>query len=443
MAREATLRSNRKVWRASRGGWTVVAAVALALGMTWSASAYASAHSPVSVSVSATSHNRSGSVSSVRADLRGGTAIPAVMPLTYHGGPVQHSSSVYAIFWTPPSYVFPAGYTDLVSRYFTDVAHDSFKTSNVYAVTTQYYDVTAGVKQFVSYSVGSHKAIIDTDPLPPDGCSNYVLADGSTSKNCIIDTQLDNEINAVIAAHHLPKGLATDYFMFTPPGLASCHDANGVTDGCFDPVPLTGYCSFHRWTSTTPSAVLYSFMAYPAVAGGCDSGQAPNGNATADGVLSEVSAEQIAMITDPVGNGWRDSAGNESQNKCFGFGTPIGVTGTGKYNELINGHPYYLSEEWTNRLDACVQRNTFLQPTALFTYLPVGPKRGTRVKFTVTVHDSDDTKFTYRWTFPHAVSSNLANPTFTFSTAGANTVTLIVYDAHGDQTEVAKAITVT
>jgi hypothetical protein len=71
-------------------------------------------------------------------------APPDTALMTYQGGPVQHSSTVYAVFWQPPSYVFPSGYVNLVSRYFTDVAHDSFKTSNVYAVGTQYYDRTGG-----------------------------------------------------------------------------------------------------------------------------------------------------------------------------------------------------------------------------------------------------------------------------------------------------------
>jgi hypothetical protein len=99
-----------------------------------------------------------------------------VAPLTYHGGPVQHSSKVYAIFWVPSSYAFPAGYESLVSRYFTDVAHDSSRTSNTYATDTQYYDITHRVKQFVSYSVQYGASIIDTHPLPPDGCANYMRA---------------------------------------------------------------------------------------------------------------------------------------------------------------------------------------------------------------------------------------------------------------------------
>src|SRR5690242_16269544 len=39
-------------------------------------------------------------------------------PVTYHGGPVQHSSAVYPIFWAPSGYSFPANYQGTISQYF-------------------------------------------------------------------------------------------------------------------------------------------------------------------------------------------------------------------------------------------------------------------------------------------------------------------------------------
>ena len=58
-------------------------------------------------------------------------------------------------------------YQSTVTQYFTDVAHDSFKASNVYASDTQYYDVTNSVKRFVSYAVQYRTAIVDTSPRQP------------------------------------------------------------------------------------------------------------------------------------------------------------------------------------------------------------------------------------------------------------------------------------
>ena len=103
--------------------------------------------------------------------------------VTYHGGPVLHSSGVFAIFWVPPSYPLPNGYQSTVTQYFTDVAHDSFLTANEFGVDTQYYDVTKGVKKFISYSVVNRGSNLDTQPFPASGCPNYVLDSKAGTKS--------------------------------------------------------------------------------------------------------------------------------------------------------------------------------------------------------------------------------------------------------------------
>ena len=362
--------------------------------------------------------------------------------LTYHHGPVQHSSRVYPIFWIPPSYSLPSGYQSLVVRYFNDVAHDSFKTSNVYSSDTQYSDVSGGVKRFVSYSTSVRKAIVDNDALPADGCVNYPLGDGSTSTNCITDAQIQDEIRSVIADHGLPSGLGIEYFLFTPRGLASCVDETALASGgCYDPFSFDGFCAYHSWTNVSPSAVLYANMPFAAL-DRCSSGQSPNGNA-ADSVLNLTSHEHNETMTDPLGSGWFDDAGMENGDRCnFNFGTALGSTATGRFNQVINGHRYWLQQEWSNRKVACVQRNTFPQPTASFTFSPKRPRPGVGVKFSSAAHDVDDTVLTYRWTFPDGAVSTARNPTHAFSTPGAKRVALVVFDGHGDQVRVIHTVNV-
>jgi len=366
----------------------------------------------------------------------------ANVPLTYHGGPVQHGGRVYAIYWIPPSYSLPAGYQATVDRYFSDVAHDSFKPSNVYASDTQYFDVRAGQKRFISYSTSFRGEIVDTHALPADGCANYVLADGTTSKNCITDAQIAAEIKAVVKANHLPSGLGAEYFLFTPAGLASCFDATAlVNGGCYDPSAFDGYCAYHSSTTTSPSAVLYANQPYAELMG-CSSESSPNGN-PADSVINVASHEHNETITDPLGTGWLDNAGNENGDKCaFNFGRALGGTGSGRYNQVINGHRYWLQLEWSNRKNGCVARNTFPQPTASFTFSPAAPGVGTKVKFSASAHDRDGTALTYRWTFPDGTTSTLASPGHAFGTAGPKTVTLVVFDPHGDQVRVTHAVNV-
>jgi hypothetical protein len=62
--------------------------------------------------------------------------------LTYHGGPVVHSSAPYLIFWVPGVETIPASSQALMERYFTDAGADSGTTDDVYGVGRQYTDAT-------------------------------------------------------------------------------------------------------------------------------------------------------------------------------------------------------------------------------------------------------------------------------------------------------------
>src|SRR5690242_19010470 len=53
--------------------------------------------------------------------------------LDYHGGPVMHSSTTYAMYWAPGG-SFPSGYKTLMNRYLSDVGTDSGQSTNVYTV---------------------------------------------------------------------------------------------------------------------------------------------------------------------------------------------------------------------------------------------------------------------------------------------------------------------
>src|SRR5258708_9628175 len=107
---------------------------------------------------------------------------------------------------------------------------------------------------------------------------------------------------------------------------------------------------------------------------GCSSGQSPSGNSAADSAINGISHEHQETMADPIGTGWYDSGGNEIADKClFTFGTPLGSTSTGQYNEVVNTSQYWLQEIWSQRAAACVQRNTYPQPTPAFPSSPPAP----------------------------------------------------------------------
>jgi len=363
--------------------------------------------------------------------------------VTYHGGPVQHSSAVYAIFWAPPGYGFPSGYTALVTRYFTDVAHDSFMPSNPYSVPTQYYNGSGAAKKFESYSVSLKTVVVDTKPYPKNGCKNYTLGDSSTSSACLTHGQIEKKLKAVIAAKNFPTGLGTNYFVFTPQGVASCVKANTLTSGgCYNPLQYNGYCAYHSHLGSGAKAAVYAQLPYAALAG-CASGQSPNGNA-ADSVLNNIAHEHNESMSDPLGNAWYDSSGHEIADKChLAFGAPRGATSFGQYNQFINGNAYWLQEIWSNRAGGCVQRNTFPQPTTSFTYKPKTLVRGKKVAFRSSVKESGESHFTFKWTFPDGGSSSAKNPTHVFrGYVFAGAVTLVVCDPHGNQARAVRYVTV-
>ena len=361
--------------------------------------------------------------------------------VTYHGGPVQHSSAVYPVFWVPPGYSLPAGYTDLITTYFADVAEDSWKSSNVYGSIVQYYETNP--KRFASYVVANKPAGMDTRPFPQSGCPNYTLGDGTVSKVCLTRGQIQKEIVRIVASHNLPADLGTQIFLFTPQGVASCKTKTSLAKGgCYNPLQFNGYCAFHSRVGSGSDASLFAYMPYNALPG-CTSGQSPNGNA-ADAVLNNVAHEHMETMTDPLGNGWYDASGREIADKChLKFGKALGSTATGQYNQVINGHRYWLQTVWSNRAKACVQRNTYSYPKVSFTYSPSNPVHGKKVTFKSNVKQAGESKWTYRWSFPDGGTSTAANPTRVFNTfIFSGTVTLVVADSKGNQTRFARSITV-
>jgi hypothetical protein len=303
--------------------------------------------------------------------------------------------------------------------------------------------VTKGAKKFASYWVSNKPGGTDARAFPASGCPNYALGDGSVSKVCLTKAQIEKEVAFLVASHNLPKGLGTQVFLFTPQGVASCTNATALSSGgCYDPLQNNGYCAYHSHFGSGAHAVLYANLPYNAIQG-CTSGQSPNGNA-ADAVLNNVSHEHNETITDPLGTAWFESGGQEIADKChLEFGKPLGATSTGQFNQVINGHRYWLQQVWSNRAKACVQRNTYPQPVVTFSYSPAQPKRGQTVTFTSNVHQTGERRWIYRWTFPDGGTASVANPTHKFSSfVFAGQVILIVTDKHGDQTRWGKVITV-
>jgi hypothetical protein len=268
---------------------------------------------------------------------RAATAARGLGNLRYHGGPVEHTNKTYAIYWVPSGYTIQSGYDSLINQYFADVAADSGKTSNVYYTGTQYSDGSG----YVRYSSSFGGSYTDTSPLPASGCTD------SATPVCLTDAQEQAEIKKDIAAAGWTAGPNTEFFLFTAKGVGSCLTSSECA--------FTYYCAYHSWIGSGSSVILYANMPYADTnAADCDAGQHPNGN-DADATLNVTSHEHNETITDEQGNAWYDLEGYENGDKCAWIFGPLSGPSGAQYNQTINGHHYFLQEEYSNHDHGCVQ----------------------------------------------------------------------------------------
>ncbi|MDX6448499.1 MAG: hypothetical protein QOG29_1956 [Gaiellaceae bacterium] len=274
------------------------------------------------------------------------TAVSGLGKLSYHGGPIMPTNKVYAIYWIPAGYSVSPGYTSTINRYFGDVATDSGRTSNVYYSTTQYYQ-GSNPKTYIQYSSTFAGSVVDTAAFPASGCTDTV----TQTSVCLSDAQLQAEITRIKNAQGWVSNGTTEFFLFTPQNVGSCYDSANCA--------FSQYCAYHSSYGSGSTVTLYANQPYTmTVPSGCDSTQHPNGDA-ADPTINVVSHEHAETITDPLGNAWYDLAGYENGDKCaWNFGTATGSTAYGQYNQTINGHFYYVQQEYSNARSNCVLTGT-------------------------------------------------------------------------------------
>lgn len=260
--------------------------------------------------------------------------------LNYNGGPVMHTNTVYAIYWVPSGYKVSPNYETLINRFFTDVSADH-SSDNVYYSDTQYYDNANGNIQDSSSFTNSN-SVVDTNPLPSNGCSD------SYTQVCVSDAQIQQEIKKVITAQGWTASPSTEFFMFTADGVGSCYSSSSCA--------FSQYCAYHSHFGSGSNVTLYANMPYTdTVPAACDSGQYPNGDPAADSTINVTSHEHNETITDEQGNAWYDRRGYENGDKCaWNFGTALSGASGSEYNQVINGHDYYLQREWSNHSSGCV-----------------------------------------------------------------------------------------
>ena len=296
--------------------------------------------------------------------------------LDYNGGALMPSNTDTIVVWAPKgSAPFPAGYVDGVKTYFKNLQHDNGGTQNVESVARQYNDLTGAV---ANYAVTYGGTIVDTDPYPASQCP--VIAPNT---NCLVDAQIQAELQKVATAYHLKRDLEHEVFLLTPPKVQGCFTNDPSTNYGFctagiGDINLAGYCAYHQETLSSPMLFYsndpYQFDASYKDQPLCTDGNSPNGVADA-AMETGLSHEHNESITDPIPNdtwtnGTGPNHGQENGDQCaYNYGEPLGTVNGVPYNQVINGHKYWYQQEWSNAGHTCLQRLTLPSrlPHATFT----------------------------------------------------------------------------
>lgn len=274
--------------------------------------------------------------------------VPHTTPTATHAIPTfsVHTSATCGVSCT--------SYESSIDQYFTNVAAASGTNTNVYSVATQYSDTTGPI----AYSSTFGGAYVDTSSFVSSGCN-----DGADPV-CLTDDQLQAEISKVIAAEGWPTGGTSLFFIMLPSSVGVCID--GSSGEC----STNTFCAYHSAFGTYSDPTIYAVEPYNASINGCSAGESPNGD-DADATINTISHEQSEAISDPLLNAWysADANGDEMADLCaWTFGAASGSLGA-EYNQVINGHDYFLQQEYSNDDSGCVQHLGGIA-------LPSGPNDG-------------------------------------------------------------------
>ncbi len=288
------------------------------------------------------------------ADPEQGTPIPAV----YHGGSVMSAVTVHTIFWAPSGYAFdgpPAsgvlGYEPLVQQFFTDVAHDSGSTTNIFSLLNQYRDASGAGGYDISYDAATD-VVNDTDPYP---ARSQQCVSPSGVATCITDQEVTREIDRVIGQTD-PSGrdLHNVWELFLPPDVDECSSQ----DSC----GTNAFAGYHSLANEGNGVFIYAVIIDTLIEAPPIAGADPDGNPEAESSIDTAAHETIEAITNPEGSGWMDPNGFEVADKCEDGpqqGAPLGFAPDGApYDQIINGDEYDIQEIWSNQTNGCEQSST-------------------------------------------------------------------------------------
>jgi len=213
------------------------------------------------------------------------------------------------------------------------------------AIATQYFQTIGGVTSYFQNEGGLQAFVVDNGAYPASACADTV-----TPGNCITDAQIQAKIAAVMTAQGWTGGMNKIFVLYTSQGEGSCFDNTNAS------CAYVQYCAYHSSFSFGGQTVIYANIPYGEPAR-CQAGGQTTPNQVNGDIAANVATHEIMeAATDPLGDAWFDSSGNENGDLCnFNFGVNTWGTGTGAGNQMWNGTIMEVQQEWDNHAAACVQ----------------------------------------------------------------------------------------
>eukprot|EP00475_Leptophrys_vorax_P019174 TRINITY_DN2619_c0_g1_i2.p1 TRINITY_DN2619_c0_g1~~TRINITY_DN2619_c0_g1_i2.p1 ORF type:complete len:403 (+),score=-19.12 TRINITY_DN2619_c0_g1_i2:564-1772(+) len=265
-------------------------------------------------------------------------------PIRYYGGPVVLGGpavNVYLIYYGN----WPAGSGQNIIENFVQSlssasgaqgASGGPTVKNWWAITSNYYMTSSGVKKYVSSQVRLAGVAYD-----------------SYSQGKALSSVFNVVKGKVGSGKTLPLDSNGIYMVIT---------SKDVTYSGY----CSRYCGWHTYDYISSTRVVYGFVPDHTGCSGCiTESVSPNGNVGIDATVSTLAHEITEAATDPdVSSGWMDSSGEENADLCsWAYGSTLSATDSRgrsfRYNMVGNNGMKFLTQlNWDRVAQKCVAQNS-------------------------------------------------------------------------------------
>jgi hypothetical protein len=221
--------------------------------------------------------------------------------MSNHGGPILPSVTIQAIFWGPSWATRPGDKVTGLDTWYKYVGTTTGGQGSSYAATVNEYNENSDGK-YVTTAITYQGHVTDASALPKHMSTSAVLA----------------EVCRVV-----PNPVANAYYPVY---------VDGKRGGA-------NYCAYHSWASCNGTPIEFGFFFNLDGDAGCDPQSSVATESQGLAALANVTGHELSETrSDPKGNAWYDSSGEENGDKCaWTFGGPF-VTFLDKTEWKIQGN---------------------------------------------------------------------------------------------------------